>query len=238
MKRQEIEMLGDTIPLTDTSSGHYIIDISENQQENQEDFNCYYANSVQEVLLNSDLTQDDVKKLHVQFGHCRLGKFRELLKLAGLDTVTNLKYAATVCNSCENCLTHQRNPNRPKVCLPRATSFNEVVSVDLHSLGSGYYYLHMIDEFSKYSCAAIMKSKYPTEFIDNFSKHWITHFGCPNRNGGEFVSDETTEWAQQFNIDLQTTPGYSPFSNGSVERHNPVLTNMLDKLQDNFHLSS
>ena len=40
------------------------------------------------------------------------------------------------------------------------------------------------------------------------------------------------EMCERFNIKIQTTPAYSPWSNGVCERHNQTLTTILLKIKD------
>ena len=52
--------------------------------------------------------------------------------------------------------------------------------MDLHLFDNGSYMLHMIDEFSRFSVAVMMKSKTSKEFVEKFIKSWIHYFGYPN----------------------------------------------------------
>ena len=65
-------------------------------------------------------------------------------------------------------------------------------------------------------------------------KHWIGIFGSATKfhtdNGGEFVNENLIELAQQFGIHITTTAAYSPWSNGTIERHNLVLAEMVQKV--------
>ena len=45
-------------------------------------------------------------------------------------------------------------------------------------------------------------------------------------NGGEFNNSEVHDMAENFNIEVKTTPAYSPLSNGLLERHNQMLTDI------------
>ena len=50
-------------------------------------------------------------------------------------------------------------------------------------------------------------------------------------NGGEFKNSETRDICENMNIEVITTAAYAPFSNGLLEKHNHVLTNILFKLK-------
>ena len=51
--------------------------------------------------------------------------------------------------------------------------------MDLHYIDKNLWYSHMIDEFSRYSNAVIIKSKQPAVIIQNFIQNWISLFGSP-----------------------------------------------------------
>ncbi|XP_016144430.1 disks large homolog 5-like [Sinocyclocheilus grahami] len=50
-------------------------------------------------------------------------------------------------------------------------------------------------------------------------------------NGGEFNNQEIRDMAENFNIETRTTAGYSPWSNGLLERHNQTLTEIILKVK-------
>ena len=92
----------------------------------------------------------------------------------------------------------------------------------------------MIDHATRFSAASVVKSKKKEEVVDAFIKHWIAIFGAPGMilsdNGGEFSNDLFHMLGEQFNINVKTTPGESPWANGIVECHNTVLEKMVNKL--------
>ena len=62
-------------------------------------------------------------------------------------------------------------------------------------------------------------------------EHWVQMFGPPCRilsdNGGEFVNQEMIDFAEKFNVSLDTAAAESAWSNSLDEKHNGVLNNML-----------
>ena len=79
-----------------------------------------------------------------------------------------------------------------------------MVAVDLHQFGDNLWYLHFIDEFSRFSNGVVIKSKQSKIIIQNFLKHWISIFGTPfsvlSDNGGEFASKDFIDFCENFNI--------------------------------------
>ena len=71
---------------------------------------------------------------------------------------------------------------------------------------------------------------------------WVGIYGAPEvgvytDNGGEFNSQIFRDMAENLNMSVKTTAGYSPWSNGIVERHNATLTETLKKMMEDSDLS-
>ena len=69
--------------------------------------------------------------------------------------------------------------------------FNNTVTVDLKEI-SGTKFLHIIDNATRFSTAAVVSSKQKEKIVDAFIKHWIAIFGAQDMilsdNGGEFTN--------------------------------------------------
>ncbi len=71
---------------------------------------------------------------------------------------------------------------------PLAFQYNETVAVDLHELEPGLWFLHIIDQFIRFSAGSTMTTKKPSEFVKHFIHDWISVHGPPQKfsgNGGE-----------------------------------------------------
>lgn len=116
-----------------------------------------------------------------------------------------------------------------------ASEYNETVAVDLHELEPSIWYLHIIDHFTRFSAGSIVKTKKSSEIVNSFIHTWISVHGAPQKlysdNGGEFNNQEIRDMAENFNIEIRTTAGYSPWSNGLLERHNQTLTEIILKVK-------
>ena len=147
-------------------------------------------------LMMTSLKTFKTSKIAYQFGHASPNNLRDLLKNPGLFSTEISKLINEVCDNCIICKTHKKPPPGPVVGLPRATTFNHTVAMDLHSLDKNIWYFHIIDRFTRFSDATIIKSKSPTIIIKNFLQYWISIFGRPSKvfsdNGGELVSEEFT----------------------------------------------
>lgn len=97
------------------------------------------------------------------------------------------------------------------------------------------WYLHIIDQFTRFSAGSVLTTKRASAIVKHFIHDWISVHGPPQRlfsdNGGEFNNEEVRDVAENFNIEVKTTPAYSPWSNGLVERHNQTLTEIILKVK-------
>ena len=95
--------------------------------------------------------------------------------------------------------------------------------VDLKEI-SGTKFLQIIDNATRFSTAAVVRSKRMEEIVDTFIKHWIAIFGAPGLvlldNGGDFNNSWFLNMAERLNTTLKTTATESPWSNGMVEINN------------------
>ena len=213
IKDDKVRMFDEDINVCMSTNGHYAVNILPDKV-------CNF-NSINHCLIfenDDDINKKRSKllKLHKQFGHASSNNLKSLLKNAGLLTTEISKLVDEINLKCVICKTHKKPSPRPVVSLPRATNFNQTVAMDLHSLDKNIWYFHMIDEFSRFSNAAIIKSKQPEIIIKHFLKNWISIFGSPYKvfsdNGGEFFSNEFIDFCENFNIKVSTTPAESPWS--------------------------
>ena len=58
-----------------------------------------------------------------------------------------------VIESCETCQKFRKPPSKPVVAFTKSDSFIETLSLILHELKPNLWYLHVVDEFSRFSVA-------------------------------------------------------------------------------------
>ena len=96
--------------------------------------------------------------------------------------------------------------------------------------------LHLIDSATKYSAGRIVYTKQQDAIIQAVFSSWIAYFGTPRMflsdNGGEFNNEGYREMNEQLNVHTATTAAESPFSNGTVERHNSIVGESMMKTME------
>lgn len=226
------EILGKTMNLNLTSSGHYCIPIDKAEMIPVEEVCSVRIDEVDPKKRYSTLL-----KLHRQFAHPPKKRLVSLLKDAGAWHDSFEPDMEKIEQRCDLCKTYARTPSRPVVSFPMASQFNEKVAMDLKSW-RGKWILHMIDMWSRYTVSVFIQRKKTTEVIEKIMSHWIGIFGVMGAimtdNGGEFNSEEMREVASILNVMVCTSAGESPFQNGLCERVHSVTDMMLTKLEHDY----
>ena len=228
-----VDINGEIVPLQTTHSGHYILPLLPKVQLIH---NLTDSDRIT-LTLKNDLSDTEIaRKLHRQFAHPSREKLHQLIKLAGDEWNSNkglLTAIDNITSACQVCQKFQKTPPRPIVGLPMATQFLETVAIDIKFYGSKPI-LHLIDLCTRLSAASVMPNKQPETVIRTILRIWISVYGATEKflvdNGGEFANDTFINMAEKFGISVKTTAGYSPWSNGTIERHNQTLGNQIDKV--------
>ena len=216
------EVLGLTVNLDSTSSGHYCLPLHKEQ-----------VLEVCAVRLGED-KKASLLKLHRQFAHPATQKLVALLKDAGCADIEDAgPILDDIRANCDVCKQYAKAPPRPVVALPMASVFNEKVAMDLKKWGSRWI-LHLIDMWSRLTLSVFIDRKKPSTVIDKIMLHWVAHFGVMESilhdNGGEFSNDEMRAVCSVMNIEDASTAAESPWQNGLCERVHGITDVMLTKL--------
>ena len=212
-------MLGKQQDLLATSSGHYSIAIGKRSvlEHLEKD------DGVQITLISKSTGMSNKKKvaqkLHSQFYHPTSDKMIRLVASPHEDT----ELKQQICKISEECTICQvrKCPNaKPVVRLPTTIEFNEVVAMDTKVIENKLV-LHLIDQVTRFSAAAVGKSKKKEEIIQHLFTMWISIFSVPSElfsdNGGEFSNDDYMELCEAMNITITKTAAEAPFPNGLCE---------------------
>jgi len=122
-----------------------------------------------------------------------------------------------VVTDCKVCQKFQRSVARPRVTLLKATSFNEVVTLDFREFGSKYI-LWMIDSFSRFILGKLLDNKKADTIIQAITDSWCMSLGFPSHgffadNGGEFSNIKLDKLTSKLGLTVKFGPAYSPWSN-------------------------
>ena len=167
--------------------------------------------------------------MHKQFAHLCIDQLVKLIKDGGIEDRDLFSMIQEVKASCEICIKYKKPHSRPVVGFSLGKEFSDTVSVDLKMFKG----VQFLDTATRFIAAASITLKHKEVIIDLIFKHWIALFGAPNRflsdNGGEFSNELYKEMAELLNIEVLSTAGESPWSNGITERHNVIIGNMMEK---------
>ena len=232
------ELFGEVLDMAKTDSGHYSLSIKSQPEDeviDPNDVKCLVTESADE------LTDAELKKIHHTLGHNSAEKLAKLIMNAKrtsnkAETVRRLEKIKEECQGC------RRNPKRkpkPKVACPRASKFNEIVTLDLNDYKdpkneNNRYIFYIIDMFSRLTVGVFIPDKKPETIANKILKHWIGAGFCLMQFihtdlGGEFVNKVLTDVADYLNVRRTTTAAHSPNMNGMNECNHATVDRIMNK---------
>ena len=225
---------GKPLILTTTNAGHYVVDLLQSKEE------------IEEVCV-TELDEDNEKvqmkaleKVHRQFGHRSKLQFVTILKEAGKWQEKFSKMIDRIMNRCEGCILRKRSPDKPAVAPPMSNDFGQVLGMDLKvwDKNKNIYILYMIDTYSRYQVATVIRSKEASEIVKAFTTKWLPIFGRVDKiltdNGGEFNNEDMREVASLLNVQLLTTGANAPWQNGGIEKNHYTTDSCLHATKRDF----
>ena len=226
------KIFDDWFKLKCSSSGHFMVPLTALAAYHEDQIVLHLQNLGK---LSAEELEKKALKLHRTLGHCSKEKLIKLVKNSkDFNDKRFIQSIKNICDNCKICEKFRKAPLEPCVALPIAANFNDVVCMDLKVVDQKYLVLHLIDAFSRYSVAAIIPSKHADVIVNAIFEKWVAYFGSPfvflSDNGGEFSNELLHDMSRQINITVKVTPAHSPFSNGTVERHNAVLAETMCKV--------
>jgi hypothetical protein len=90
-----------------------------------------------------------IQKLHKYFGHCHADSLWRIIRQSSNQEEFTQAEIEKICGECQNCLLSKRKSPRKKTSLPRSSSFNDVVTMDLKCFGDRTYILWMVDDATR-----------------------------------------------------------------------------------------
>ncbi|VDI46238.1 Hypothetical predicted protein [Mytilus galloprovincialis] len=112
--------------------------------------------------------------------------------------------------------------------------------VDVHFTSNGHYCINIKDRRTGQTDSVWSEERNPegekthSWLLTNSCRYGLVYMVLPEvgvytDNGGEFNSQIFRDMAENLNMSVKTTAGYSPSSNAIVERHNVTLTETVKK---------
>ena len=85
--------------------------------------------------------------------------------------------------------------------------------------------------------AVVIHSKEASVIIDKFMKNWVAIYGAPEiglftDNCLEFNNMTFQEIAEKLNLSHKITAAYSLWTNGIIEHHNSIQTEIIKKVKE------
>ena len=226
-------MAGVVIKLGKTKSGHYCVDLYGTEEDMGEVFAAV-------VLDKGDkgTWMKALKKLHEQYVHPPNEKLKKLLMTAGRwedGMMTVLEKVEKKCEAKICKLGGKGRNHKPVVAFPRATCFAEIVTLDLKIRHKKRPILYLIDMFTRFTVASILKDKTAATVAEVVMTKWVgSSYPVPacfhSDNGKEFCGKMLITVAEQFNAMVTTTAGRTPYQNGHNERGHSIVDRKMEIL--------
>ena len=241
---EKARILESEVSMKETCTGHFAIKICL-PLEGAEFVTVQDAQSAQaekqihECLVASTdkLSYKDIVKLHQIFGHVSVSKLEKLISNSNKMSDEVKGFLQEVEMNCESCKVNQKAKPRPVVSLPRASQFNQIVTVDLkqYKNNDDNYILYLVDMFTRLTVGVFIPRKLPAIVGEKMMEKWIAVFGrmdmIHSDRGGEFCCSELADIAEYIGVRSSFTAASSPNQNGINERNHAIVDRMIDKMR-------
>ena len=121
-----------------------------------------------------------------------------------------MKTIKNVIRDCKVCQKFERSMVKPKIALPKAELFNEIVTLDLKQFG-GRYVLWCVDAFPRFVQGKLLNNKKEETIVNALKECWNLPFRIPNvgyyaDNGTEFKNVKMDELVSKLGISINYGP--------------------------------
>nr|KYP68042.1 Retrovirus-related Pol polyprotein from transposon TNT 1-94 [Cajanus cajan] len=174
---------------------------------------------------------------HYRFGHLNFKDLHTLKSKSLVKGLPHINQPSEVCKECLECK-QSRNSFKQHVSIKSKEKLEVVYSdvcdpIQTESLGGNRYFVSFIDDFSRKLWIYLIKRK--SEVLEVFEKFKV----LVERNsgqlikvlrtdgGGEYMSREFQKFCDQEGIEHEVIPPYTPQHNGTAERKNRTIMNMV-----------
>ena len=141
------------------------------------------------------------------------------------DLVTVISW---VVNDCRVFQKSQKSIAWPRVTLPKSSSFNKIVTLDLKEFGSKYI-LWIVENFTRFIQGKLIPNKKADTIISTLMDTCCMNLGIPTNsfftdNGGKFTNVNLDEFTSKLGLTVKFGPALSLWSNGINERNHSSTT--------------
>ena len=184
---------------------------------------------VERVVIPATLQKRILKDFHL--GHPGITRMKELMRSFVYWKSMDRDIEETV-KACKGCALASKNPPIQHSPWPKAERPWERIHADFAGPLDGWYYLIVIDSYSKWP--EVIRTKNPTTETTILALHELfARFGVVDclvtDNGSQFTSNEFKIFMENFQVKHITIPPYHPRSNGQAERFVDTIKRALKK---------
>ena len=198
-KRKDFRIVG-------TGGNHVALEIEKGDLKEEE---ILFTNGEEDMN-----TFKAIRQVHEVTNHKSAEQLLKHYRRAELIGPNTVKLIKQVVRDCKICQKFGRSMVKPKVVLPKATSFNEIVTLDLKQFGSKYV-LWCIDACTRFVQGKLLNNKKAETIVNAINESWNLAFGIPGTgyyadNGTEFKNVGMDELVSKLGISISFGPAYSP----------------------------
>jgi len=214
--------------IVETSGNHVVIELEKVDLQEEEIFF-----TTEDEDLND---YEKIRKVHEVKNHKSVDQLIIHYKRADLIGPQMTKLIKQVVKDCKICQKFSRSLAKPKTALPIASSFNEIVTLDLKQFEDKYV-LWCICAFTKFVEGRLLRNKKAETVINAIEECWNLPFRIPTLgyhadNGREFNNIKMDELVSKLGISINYGPAYSPWSNGINERNHASCDITIKKVME------
>ena len=155
-----------------TEGKHFGIEINCEKENGEE---VLYAKEEKEPLDSFKA----IRRVHEVTNHKSGQQLVTIHRNAGLNGPKLVKTVKSVLADCKVCQKFGKSMVKPKVAMPRAGSFNEIVMLDLKEFGDKSV-LWCIDAFTRFVQGKLLNNKKAETIIEAINECWNMPFGIPS----------------------------------------------------------
>ena len=198
-----------------------------------DEFIVYLESSIVTNKKRLNLNRALIRHLHVRLGHVGGPKLVKILRCNYKIGKDNEKQIIEVCDSCGTCKQFKPRPSSNKVSMPRSTTFNSWVDLDL-KIYSDHVILYVMDSFTSFIMAKIIPNKNAETVFRAFTECWLNVFGSPlsgiaSDNGGEFRNSTFHNYCSTQGLKHFLSPSYYPQACGKIEKNHALVDSIYEK---------